>query len=273
MVESQLDADGKPVYVTTAKSYVASKDSFAQWYRNVAGTNHPNGSHLTLWFSGDDTYVNRWGENGERYQKTARAPFCGVVGEEKTDALGNAIPCTSTRDTDCDAIQSSIITCTRNGSIYEATYVVALLDGTPLFFPVDGDSTLAVERAPAKIPSPLYAETWAWEPGNIQHNFSFTSELRHRFVYDSIRPLTIEFVGDDDAWVFVNNRLLLDLGGLHTPVSAKATIDSTNAATYGLETGKIYEITVFHAERQTDSSSFKLLIRGAAPRTSVCTAH
>src|SRR5512138_107148 len=61
MVESQLDADGKPVYVATAsKSYVASKDSFAEWYRNVAGTNHPNGSHLTLWFAGDDTYVNRW---------------------------------------------------------------------------------------------------------------------------------------------------------------------------------------------------------------------
>ena len=55
------------------------------------------------------------------------------------------------------------------------------------------------------------------------HNFGFTSEVRYWFPYDATKTYTLEFLGDDDVWVFVNRRLAVDLGGIHTG-AAPATI-------------------------------------------------
>lgn len=63
-----------------------------------------------------------------------------------------------------------------------------------------------------------------------------------------IRPLGI---ASDDVWVFINNRLAVDLGEIHTPVSGSVTLDGSSANRFALEDGKVYEIRVFHAERQT----------------------
>src|SRR6185436_4963552 len=106
MVQTMLDTDGKPVYVTVANSLVASATTFSQWYRDTPGVNHTTAGTLTLWSNGQGQYVNRYGPNGEQWIINEFANYCGNVGGEMTDpTTGMAIPCTSRNGTtECDRI-------------------------------------------------------------------------------------------------------------------------------------------------------------------------
>jgi fibro-slime domain-containing protein len=98
------------------------------------------------------------------------------------------------------------------------------------------------------------------ENGVSEHNFHFTSELRTQFEYKGGE--TLEFLGDDDVWVFVNNRLALDLGGVHGALPGSFTLDASGTdARFAITAGNIYEIVVFQAERRTSRSQYKLTLR------------
>lgn len=100
------------------------------------------------------------------------------------------------------------------------------------------------------------------------HNFSFDSELRYQFTYQGGEVLS--FRGDDDVWVFINDRLAVDLGGLHTQLAASITLDDAAASMLGLTKGGMYEIAVFQAERHTSASDYQLTLAGFAHVRSEC---
>lgn len=90
---------------------------------------------------------------------------------------------------------------------------------------------------------------------NSGHNFGFTFELHTEFAYKGGE--VFKFTGDDDLWVFVNNHLGIDLGGLHPEVSQSINLDKV-AKEFGLEIGKTYPLDLFHAERHTNASHFRV---------------
>ena len=117
------------------------------------------------------------------------------------------------------------------------------------------------------IPSPA---TWGITPagGGLNHNFGFTTEMHYWFTYKGGEVLS--FSGDDDVWVFINGKLALDLGGLHPRVNGSITLSGALATSLGLSVDGAYEIALFHAERHTTQSNFKLTLAGFVKATTQC---
>lgn len=87
------------------------------------------------------------------------------------------------------------------------------------------------------------------------HNYHFTFELHTEFRYRAGDVFT--FTGDDDLFVFINRKLALDLGGLHPPQTDTVDLDA-QAEELGIEVGNTYELSLFHAERHTEFSNFRI---------------
>jgi fibro-slime domain-containing protein len=100
---------------------------------------------------------------------------------------------------------------------------------------------------------PIDGQGWGNE-GN-PHNYHFTYELHAAFVYQGGEVFT--FTGDDDLFTFVNDKLAIDLGGVHGSMSDTIDLDA-RAAELGIEVGQTYPLDFFFAERHTTESHFRI---------------
>ena len=123
-------------------------------------------------------------------------------------------------------------------------------------------------------------------------NVSFTSETHFWFEYQGGERF--DFAGDDDTWIFVNRRLAVDLGGLHTPKTGFFVLDAdtdgagadtadgtamfssdmpgspSGTVNLGLVKGGIYEVVMFQAERNQCGSNFRVTLKDFNKPKSTC---
>ncbi|ACX75072.1 conserved domain protein [Fibrobacter succinogenes subsp. succinogenes S85] len=97
-----------------------------------------------------------------------------------------------------------------------------------------------------------------WDIQGCKHNYSFAMKVSAQFRY--VKGQYFEFRGDDDVWVFINNRLVVDIGGCHSPVEGGVNLDTIgqNDPSLKLVEGREYPFHIFFSERNATGSNFKM---------------
>lgn len=80
------------------------------------------------------------------------------------------------------------------------------------------------------------------------HNYSFTCEVHTTFTYSGGEFL--HYRGDDDVWVFIDGKRVINLGGIHDPETGDVQLDAL-----GLTKGHDYPLDFFFAERHKYGSN------------------
>ncbi len=134
---------------------------------------------------------------------------------------------------------------------FDYTIVLTPLDGgvqtfdDQEFFPLDGRG---------------WNDEYTADDGK-QHNFSFTFELHTTFEYTGGEIFT--FIGDDDVFVFIAKKLVVNLGGVHVAETKSVLLDAlktddAQATPVPLVKGTTYPLDIFYNERHTVASHFRM---------------
>jgi fibro-slime domain-containing protein len=95
------------------------------------------------------------------------------------------------------------------------------------------------------------------------NNYSFTCEIHTVFVYKGGEYFN--FRGDDDVYVYIDGKRVIDLGGIHGPETAQVQVDSLS-----LTVGQSYPLDFFSAERHVSGSNIlfqtTLALRAPPPK-------
>lgn len=155
---------------------------------------------------------------------------------------------------DCYVDDGQVVLDKENKAIYNGDS--GYKDGTKFFYPLTGEGYDKYLGDTTDMQPQTTVDTKNdWYPVGANGNFTLKGEAQ--FIYRNADNLYFTFSGDDDVYLFINNKLALDIGGSHWPVEKTVNLNDLSAE-YGLEEGQVATFTFFYMERCADASNFSI---------------
>ncbi len=91
-----------------------------------------------------------------------------------------------------------------------------------------------------------------------EDNFHYAMHAYGSFVYYEDQDLYFDFLGDDDVYFFIEDHLVLDIGGSHNPLGGTVNLKNVTLADGSkLVDGEVYSFDMYYAERHLTGSNMK----------------
>lgn len=147
--------------------------------------------------------------------------------------------------------ETKIISNAEDGAVNQSAYAAE----QPGFFPLESlnyDDEWGYTNAKIDPPAGQTVRTY-------ENNYHYALVSKGKFVYQEADNLFFDFTGDDDVYLFIDGKLVLDVGGAHLAATQKINLNElVNSGKLALENNQVYDFEFFYLERCTDFANLRI---------------
>ena len=146
-----------------------------------------------------------------------------------------------------------------NGSSSKDMVYYTTVSDTTLhpFLPTTGSTTFQQTNTPYFLDSGASERSAASFETQIGRDYSYSMEGHGQFVFNAEDNLYFTFEGDDDVYLFINNKMVMDIGAAHS-----ITTSTFNLNDYikecGLKDGEMYDFDFYYMERHSYGANIRI---------------
>lgn len=136
------------------------------------------------------------------------------------------------------------------------TNVNAITTSRP-FLPTTGSETYRQTNSPYFMDDGASTRKTGVYNTYVGRDYSYTMEGHGQFIFNMEDDLYFNFEGDDDVYLFINNKMVMDIGGAHSITNSVFNLNDY-IEECGLQDGETYDFDFFYTERHTYGANIRI---------------
>lgn len=146
-----------------------------------------------------------------------------------------------------------------NGSSSKDMVYYTTVSDTTLhpFLPTTGSTTFRQTNTPYFLDSGASERSAASFESQIGRDYSYSMEGHGQFVFNAEDNLYFTFEGDDDVYLFINNKMVMDIGAAHSITKSTFNLNDY-IKECGLKDGEMYDFDFYYMERHSYGANIRI---------------